>query len=60
MRVFLDGVRKYKSKIITKEIEVYEFDCDITGANKVKVEFSMVDGDGVGRAFLADGKFVKD
>lgn len=60
MKVYLDGVQKYKSEIITKEMGAYEFDCDITGANKVKVEFSMVDGDGVGRAFLADGKFVKD
>lgn len=60
MKVYLDGVQKYKSKTITKEMGAYEFDCDITGANKVKVEFSMVDGDGVGRAFLADGKFVKD
>lgn len=60
MKVYLDGVQKYKSKTITKEMGAYEFDCDIIGANKVKVEFSMVDGDGVGRAFLADGKFVKD
>ena len=60
MKVYLDGVQKYKSEIITKEMGAYEFDCDITGANKVKVEFSMVDGDGVGRAFLADGKFVKN
>lgn len=54
------GCKNIRVKLLQKKWRAYEFDCDITGANKVKVEFSMVAGDGVGRAFLADGKFVKD
>ena len=67
MKVYLDDVQKYKSEIIKKDMGPWEFDYDITGANKVKVEFCMVDGvasmetamNKETKTYLADGKFVK-
>ena len=67
MKVYLDGVQKYKSEIIKKDMGPWEFDYDITGANKVKVEFCMVEGvasmetamNKETRTYLADGMFIK-
>ena len=67
MKVYLDGVQKYKSEIIKKDMGPWEFDYDITGANKVKVEFCMVEGVASmetamtkeTRTYLADGMFIK-
>ena len=67
MKVYLDGVQKYKSEIIKKDMGPWKFDYDITGANKVKVEFCMVEGvasmetamNKETRTYLADGMFIK-
>lgn len=68
MKVYVDDKEIYKSPVVKKESEPCSVEVDIAGANKVKIEFILIDGISdmttamrkEATAYFADCKFINE